>query len=99
MSDNYASGNWVVSNGQEREFIQRWVEFLEWTRASARGLLSAQLIQDADDPRHFISFAGWESSEAMKAWRALPGFADKLSACRVLCEDFRGSSYTVAATV
>jgi len=99
MSDQYASGNWVVNRGRENEFIERWTEFLEWTRASARGLRSAQLIQDADDRRHFISFASWESLEAMTIWRSLPDFTTRLGACRALCEDFRGSSYTVAATV
>lgn len=99
MADNCASGNWVVSRGREKEFIERWIEFLEWTRAHAHGLQSAQLIQEADEPSHFISFAGWESAEAMKTWRSLPEFSTKLSACRDLCEDFRGSSYTVAATV
>jgi heme-degrading monooxygenase HmoA len=99
MSDQFASGNWVVNDGRENEFVLRWTEFLKWTRESARGLRSAHLIQDADNPRHFISFASWESSEAMASWRSLPDFATKLGACRALCEDFRGSSYTVAATV
>jgi len=99
MSDYYASGNWVVTAGLERDFIQRWQEFLEWTRASTRGLVSAQLIQDSDEPCHFVSFAAWESSEAMKTWRSQPDFAVRLGACRLLCEDFRGSSYTVVAAV
>jgi hypothetical protein len=40
-----------------------------------------------------------ESEEAMAAWRALPDFTVQLSACRALCDDFRGSSYRLAATV
>jgi heme-degrading monooxygenase HmoA len=99
MSDQFASGNWVVRQGGESEFVARWTEFLEWTRACAPGLVSAQLIQDSDDPRHFISFASWESVETMQTWRSLPAFRDRLSACRELCDDFRGSSYTVAAKV
>jgi heme-degrading monooxygenase HmoA len=99
MTEHYSSGNWVVNAGREKEFVQRWTEFLDWTRASAHGLRSAQLIQDSDEPRHFLSFACWENSEAMKAWRALPDFVGRLGACRLLCEDFRGSSYMVVATV
>ena len=99
MSDCYASGSWVVNRGLEKDFIQRWMEFLQWTRSSTAGLRSAQLIQDSEEPRHFVSFAAWESSEAMKTWRSLPDFAGRLGACRQLCEDFRGSSYTVVATV
>jgi len=99
MGSFYASGNWVVQSGQESEFVNRWTAFLEWSRSAAQGLRSAQLIQDSDEPRHFISFASWQSSEAMSAWRSMPEFAIKLGACRELCDDFRGSSYTVAASV
>ena len=99
MGSCYASGNWVVQRGQETEFVNRWTAFLEWSRAAVRGLSSAQLIQDSEEPRHFVSFASWESSEAMSAWRSMPEFATKLGACRELCDDFRGSSYTVAASV
>jgi len=96
---HFASGNWIVTSGSQEQFIARWTEFLEWTRASAPGLLSGQLIQDSEDPSHFISFASWESQEAMQTWRSMPDFATRLSACRALCDDFRGSTYTVAAVV
>ena len=99
MSESYASGNWVVNRGREEEFVSRWVEFLEWTRASARGLRAAHLIQESDEPRHFISFASWDSAEAMQAWRSSAEFGKRLSACRALCDEFRGSSYREAASV
>ena len=95
--DQFASGNWLVSQDRDTEFVGRWKEFLEWTRASVAGLRSAHLIQDREDPQHFISFAAWESAEAMQAWRSLPDFGQHLNACRALCDDFRGSSYTLAA--
>jgi heme-degrading monooxygenase HmoA len=99
MSEHYSSGNWVVTVGREKEFIQRWIEFLEWTRATAKGLTSAELIRDSEEPRHFVSFACWESSDAMKTWRSLPDFAGRLGAVRLLCEDFRGSTFTVVAAL
>jgi heme-degrading monooxygenase HmoA len=98
MGEHFASGNWVVRAGREDDFVARWKEFLEWTRASAPGLVSARLIRDGGDSRHFISFAIWESAQMIEKWRSLPGFGTRLSACRELCDDFRGSSYTVAAT-
>src|SRR6266508_5283917 len=99
VGDHYASGDWVVTAGSEAEFLARWREFLGWTRAAAPGLQWARLIQDADNPRHFISFASWESLEALRSWRSLPEFASKLGACRALCDDFRGGNYLVVATV
>ena len=99
MHEQYASGNWIVTPGRDSEFVQRWTEFLEWTRACASEFGSAVLIRDAEDRNHFISFASWESSDAMNSWRSLPDFPDKLGACRSLCTDLRGSSYTVGARV
>jgi heme-degrading monooxygenase HmoA len=99
MHEHYASGNWIVTPGRDSEFVQRWTEFLEWTRASASEFGSAVLIRDAEDRNHFISFASWESVEALRSWRSQPEFAAKLGACRALCDDFRGGNYLVVATV
>jgi heme-degrading monooxygenase HmoA len=99
VGDHYASGDWVVAAGREAEFIARWTEFLGWTRVAAPGLRWARLIQDAENGRHFISFASWGSLEALGSWRSQPEFVAKLGACRALCEDFRGGDYTVVVTV
>jgi heme-degrading monooxygenase HmoA len=99
VGDHYASGNWVVTEGNQAEFVARWTEFLGWTREAAPGLRWARLIQDAENPRHFISFASWESLEALRSWRSLPEFPSKMGACRALCDDFRGGDYTVVVTV
>jgi heme-degrading monooxygenase HmoA len=99
MSHHYSSGNWLVISGQEPEFIARWTEFLSWTKQNAPGLVSAQLIQDSEDPHHFISYSSWDSDEALQRWRSMPEFASKLGACRVLCQDFRGTNYRLAAFV
>ena|ERR1700737_4200353 len=99
MNSPYASGNWLVKSGREKEFVQRWIEFLEWTRSSFKELQSAQLILDSTDSRRFVSFSGWNSAEAVQQWRSRPEFADKFGACRELCDDFQGFDYTLAAKV
>jgi heme-degrading monooxygenase HmoA len=99
MQTPYSSGNWIVTSGHEKEFVERWTEFLEWTRSSYAELQTAQLIQDHADPRHFISFARWDSADALNQWRSRPEFATKLGACRALCDDFRGSDFALAAAV
>ena len=96
---NFASGNWVVRSGAEGDFVSRWTEFLVWTRENASGLFEAMLMRDADKARHYISMSEWDSMEAVLAWRSLPGFAEKLDACRVLCEEFSSSNYTLAAAL
>jgi heme-degrading monooxygenase HmoA len=96
---NMASGDWQVRRGSEDEFIARWTEFLEWTKASAPGFLGARLIRDTEQPTHFVSFAEWESGAARQSWRRLPEFASKMGACRALCEDMKGGDYDVAVVV
>ena len=93
------SGDWRVRRGSEAEFIARWREFLEWTKANAPGFLGARLIQDTGEPTHFVSYAEWESGAARQAWRALPEFSVKLGACRALCDEMRGADYDLAAAV
>jgi heme-degrading monooxygenase HmoA len=90
MAGSFASGNWIAREGNEDEFVSRWLEFLRWTQENADGFSEATLIRDNSDPRHFLSFAQWESEEAQQGWRSLPGFAEKFGACHELCEDFQG---------
>jgi heme-degrading monooxygenase HmoA len=97
--DSYASGNWVVKEGNEDEFVSRWTDFLEWTRDTAHGFQDANLLRDGGDPRHFVSFARWEDDAAQEAWKASPDFPEKLGACRELCDDFRGGAFTRAVSV
>jgi heme-degrading monooxygenase HmoA len=97
--ENYSAGDWHVWPGSEDAFVARWTEFLEWTLASAPGLLSARLVRDAGEPAHFISFAEWESVASVTAWMDLADFDAKFGACAALCEDARGSRYTLRAQV
>lgn len=95
----YASGNWIVTKGREEEFVRRWTEFLQWTRSTFGELGTAQLLRDEETQGHFVSFATWQSINALREWRSRPEFAEHLSACRSLCDEFRGSSYVLAAVV
>jgi heme-degrading monooxygenase HmoA len=98
-AESYASGNWRVKEGNEEEFISRWVDFLEWTRDNAEGFGGATLIRDQEDPRNFVSFAPWADAAAQDAWRELPEFPQKFGACRELCEEARGATYGRVASV
>ncbi|MGH2717757.1 MAG: putative quinol monooxygenase [Actinomycetota bacterium] len=97
--ESYASGNWLVAAGNEEAFVSHWTEFLEWTRADHQGFQTASLIRDADDPRHFVSFARWDDAESRAAWKQSPGFAQRMGACRALCDQFSGSDYATAVQI
>src|SRR5207245_10448105 len=86
-ADHYASGNCHVKAGKEGEFVERWTEFLQWTRKEQPGLQNAQLIQDSGDKGHFISTSQWDSTESRTAWKASPEFAKMFGAARDLCDE------------
>ena len=97
--NHYASGNRHVIPGKEREFVERWTEFLQWTRSSHPALVSATLIREGTDEGHFVSFAQWHDTSARDAWKQDPAFMERFSACRSLCQDFYGSDYSRLVTI
>ena len=97
--DVYSSGNWLVKQGEDAEFIRRWRAFLEWTRDNAPGFKSARLMRFANDPRRFVSFALWENEKARTDWKTYPEFSQKLDAARSVCDEFVGGDYTVEAVI
>lgn len=99
MGEAFASGNWHVQEGKEQEFIQRWNEWLSWTRESQPALKYANLIQDEGDPRHFISISHWEDPDSRGAWKQSDEFAQKFRAVRSLCDDFYGGDCQLVVEV
>lgn len=90
------SGDRVVAEGKGDEFLQRWTEFLRWTKADAPGFLEAHLLRD---DRHFISLSeGWDEG-ACDAWRSHADLGQHLDGARSLCDDFSNSDYALATEV
>jgi heme-degrading monooxygenase HmoA len=98
-SDSFASGTWFVREGREDEFVARWTEFAQWTRDNAEGFREANLLRSAKDPRRFLSVAHWDDDSAQARWRSLPGFLEKLGACRELCDDAQTGRFWRVASV
>jgi heme-degrading monooxygenase HmoA len=95
---SYSSGEWLVREGSEEEFIERWTTFIEWSLNNAPGAESFVLVRSTDEPRRFLSLGAWENQEAQKRWRQMPQMQELLSGCRELCEDFETHQYTLAAS-
>lgn len=87
MSQLYTSGTWTVLPARREEFVAAWSELAEWT-SSIPGSSWATLLQHRENPNVFVSFGPWESAEAIAAWRASPGFQDRVGHIRALLEDF-----------
>jgi heme-degrading monooxygenase HmoA len=99
MPAHYTSGNWLVKEGSEDAFIEAWTAFTGWSRENAAGAGEFVLIRSESEPRAFVSFGEWDSTESAYAWRDMPEFPELLGRCRALCDEFEANDYTQAAAV
>jgi heme-degrading monooxygenase HmoA len=97
LGQPFTSGNWLVREGSEKEFVNRWSALTLWSLREAEGAEFFYLIQDKRDPRHFLSFGAWDDPGSVSAWREQPQFQKLLGACRELCDEFEAHDYTLAA--
>ena len=87
MDAPYTHTTWHVRDGEESEFVQRWSDWVDWSRG--QGLVApALLLRDVDSPKTFISFGPWESVHAVRNWRALPGYQEQVGRLRDVIDDF-----------
>jgi heme-degrading monooxygenase HmoA len=94
----WASGDWVVTEGNEEEFVERWKAWLGWSSENIPGFVSATLIRDLQDPRHFVSFSAWEDVASRDAWKNSEGFRERFPQVRELCDEFRGGDFESQAS-
>jgi len=92
-------GVWVTKPGHEEDFIATWRELGDWTQTEIGGNASAKLLRDLADPRRFVSIGPWDSLEAIEAWRALPGFRERVARMRELLDSFEPYTLDLVAEV
>ena len=97
-AQSYSSGQWLVREGSEEDFIERWNTFTQWSMNNAPGAESFVLVRSTDNPRRFLSLGAWENQEAQETWREMPKMQELLGQCRELCEEFETHLYTLAAS-
>jgi heme-degrading monooxygenase HmoA len=95
----FTSGDWHVKRGNEDQFISRWTDFVRWSKESSEGAREFFLIQQLDDPGHFLSFGRWESQDAVGAWRQNQEFPARLGRCRELCDEFDAHDFNLVSHV
>jgi heme-degrading monooxygenase HmoA len=83
----YSHTVWHVKPATQEEFVARWREWAEWSQR--QGLAGhCTLLRDSDDPCTFVSFARWESMEAVRSWRSLPGYQERVARLQEVVERF-----------
>ena len=87
MTATYTHTTWRVKPGQEDEFVRRWGEWAEWSHRQGLGD-SARLLRDVERPGTFVSFAAWASADAVRSWRSLEGYHERVARLQEVLEGF-----------
>jgi heme-degrading monooxygenase HmoA len=93
---NYTHTVWRVRPGREDEFVSRWRDWVAWSHRE--GLEApALLLRDVESPQTFVSFGPWESVGAVRNWRALPGYQERVARLREVVDEFEPRTLEVTA--
>lgn len=84
----YTVGIWTTKPGQEEAFARRWREMAAWTAREVNPGAVGTLLRDRGQANRFISFGPWPSLADIEAWRAHPGFGERVGGMRDLLEGF-----------
>jgi heme-degrading monooxygenase HmoA len=87
MGKTFTHTTWQVKPGLESEFVERWLEWAEWSHR--QGLRAhARLLRDVESPGTFVSFGPWETIAAVRTWRGESGYHERVARLQELVERF-----------
>jgi heme-degrading monooxygenase HmoA len=55
------------------------------------------LLRDVDDPERFVSFGPWESVQAVRNWRGLAGYQERVAKLHEVVDQFEPRTLEVVA--
>ncbi|MEV7136485.1 antibiotic biosynthesis monooxygenase family protein [Arthrobacter sp. NPDC093128] len=80
MAGHYASGVWHVRQGNDEQFVQKWTEFLQWSRENYPSMVVARLLHDKGVPGRYMSYSEWTDESSRDAWKQDPEFRTRFGA-------------------
>ena len=96
MAEIFSHTTWVVRPGQEAEFVRRWTEWADWThRQGFAG--HGRLLRDSEAPDTYISFGPWPDIRAVKNWRKLEGYHERVARLQEVVTSFEPRTFEVVA--
>jgi quinol monooxygenase YgiN len=95
---SWTAVDWRVEESKAAEFPHRWQEMMEFAKANVGLLEWARLVQDADDPTHFVSFGLWRDRGPYAAIEN-PDFLRLLEGCEAICSQVTGGPGTEVVSV
>ena len=96
MAELVTTGTWLVGPDQESAFVAAWADFAAWA-SSMPGATTLRLGRDVDDPTRFVSFAAWDSGDAVRTWKGQPDFGARMAQILQHVEDFHALELDVLA--
>jgi hypothetical protein len=93
----YTSADWLIHDGRQDEFVAAWTAFVDWSLEQGSGALGGMLLQDASDPRRFISVGPWRSAEEAQAFFTDPQLQERSAVFEELAELFEPRFLTLAS--
>src|SRR6478672_7886527 len=96
MGTPFTHTTWQVKPGLEDEFVERWREWAEWSHR--QGLAAhARLLRDVESPGTYVSFGPWASIDAVKSWRRLEGYHERVAHLSEVVESFEPQTFELVA--
>jgi heme-degrading monooxygenase HmoA len=93
----YTTGSWRPFPSHEDAFLDAWREFANWS-CRLPGAQPALLARDLRDPDRFVSFVGWDSIDAVRAWKSSPEFKPHMARVQEYIDKFAPTELQVVAT-
>ena len=79
----FSAGDWMVKEGHDdNSFIQAWRGSVDMDPPIQGLKVRPRLLKDFNRPGHYLSFAEWESREAIEAFRVRPDFPSAIARIR-----------------
>ena len=98
MAEFYSHGTWTAKDGEGEQFVSAWTEFAQWL-STQPGAGTARLARDLSDPNRYLSFAPWESADAMHAWKSSPEFRERMTKVQSHVADFQPDEMELVVSV
>ena len=97
MAELVTTGTWSVDPTKEVDFIDAWAAFAAWA-SSMPGAGTLRLGRDVSVAARFVSYAVWEDPDAVRAWKSMPEFRERLARVLQHVDDFHAVELDVVAT-
>ena len=95
----YSTGSWLPFPDQEEPFLEAWKEFAGWAAGLPGAAGDALLRPRPARSRALRQLLGWESIEAIKAWKTHPEFKERMSRVQQHIDKFAPTETEVVARV